>query len=88
MRSPHTTTKSSTRSPQLEKAHAKQRTPNAGKNKSINLLKKNQKNQQNVWATLVQTLCLLSIIWDFNFPVGIYRLIFLMQDTCFKMLIN
>ena len=38
MRSPHTVTKSSPRSPQLEKACAQQRRPNAAKNK-INLLK-------------------------------------------------
>ena len=36
MRSPHTATKSSPRSPQLEKAHAQQRRPNA----AINKLKK------------------------------------------------
>ena len=32
MRSPHTATKSSPRSPQLEKARAQQRRPNAAKN--------------------------------------------------------
>ena len=36
MRSPHTAMKSSPRSPQLEKAHAQQRRPNAAKNKINN----------------------------------------------------
>ena len=36
MESPHTTTKSSPRSLQLEKARVQQRRPNAAKNKLIN----------------------------------------------------
>ena len=40
MRSLHTTMQSSSRSPQLEKARAQQRTPRAAKNKLINLKKK------------------------------------------------
>ena len=40
MRSPRTTTKSSPRSPQLEKARVQQQRPNAAKNKLINFLKK------------------------------------------------
>ena len=36
MRLPHTTTKSSPRSLQLEKAHVQQQRPNAAKNQSIN----------------------------------------------------
>ena len=39
MRSPRTTTKSSPRSPQLEKDRAQQQRPNAAKNKLINLKK-------------------------------------------------
>ena len=37
MRSPRTAMKSSPRSPQLEKARTQQQTPNAAKNKLINL---------------------------------------------------
>ena len=40
MRSPHTAMKSSPHSPQLEKARAQQRRPNAAKHKEINKLKK------------------------------------------------
>ena len=39
MRSPRTATKSSPRSPQLEKAHTQQGRPNAAKNKLINFKK-------------------------------------------------
>ena len=35
MRSPRTTTKSSPRSPQLEKAHVQQQRPNAAKDKNL-----------------------------------------------------
>ena len=47
MNSPHTTMKSSPRSPQLQRACAQQRTPNALKNKGINLLNK-QTNKQKI----------------------------------------
>ena len=43
MRSPRTATKSSPRSPQLEKAHAQQRRPDAAKNKYVKKKKKKGK---------------------------------------------
>ena len=44
MRSPHTATKCSPHSPQLEKAHTQQPRPNAAKNKLTFLKKKKEKN--------------------------------------------
>ena len=48
MRSPHTTTKSSPRLLQLEKARAQQRRPNAAKNKSIKKKKEESEPQKDV----------------------------------------
>ena len=46
MRSPRTTTKSSPRSPQLEKAHAQQQRPNAAKDKK-KFFKSSKNQEQN-----------------------------------------
>ena len=46
MRSLRTTTKSSRRSPQLEKARTQQQRPNAAKNKNKFILKKKEKRKR------------------------------------------
>ena len=50
MRSPHTATKSSPRSPQLEEAQAQQQRPNAAKTKSVKINKFKEKTKPKTFS--------------------------------------
>ena len=67
-RSPHTATKSSPRSLQLEKACPQQRRPKADKNKinKINKLKKKKRKHHVKWKSQSQkaTYCMIPFIWN------------------------
>ena len=70
MRSPHTAMKSSPRSPQLKKARAQQRRPNAAKNKLINkLILKIKRKQRPIFpeSKPIHTYILFCIFSFFNF---------------------
>ena len=66
MRSPRIATKSSPRSPQLEKARAQQRRPNAAKNKNknkINKIKKKKKKDEPSYSRNVMVNFMQQLDW-------------------------
>ena len=69
MRSPRTATKSSPRSPQLEKAHAWQRRPNAAKNKEIkNSFFKKKRERLFIYLFIYLFLWLHCVAWGILVP--------------------